>query len=67
MIIGAFSNAALAMAVPYYVGQAFNAITAGQGLEAVGTMALAIIGSQLLRGGLAVDAQLLRRNFRAAH
>ena len=60
MMIGAFSNAALAAAVPYYVGQAFNAITEGQGLELVLSMALAIVGSQLLRAGLQ-----LMRNFSA--
>ncbi len=60
MIIGAFSNAALAMAVPYYVGEAFNDIVQGQGLAAVGSMALAVIGSQLLRGALQ-----LMRNFSA--
>ena len=56
MMIGAFANAALAAAVPYYVGLAFNAITEGQGIEAVVPFAFAIVGSQLLRGGLAVDA-----------
>ncbi len=56
MVAGAFCNAALATAVPYYVGIAFNAITGGQGLAAVLPMAFAIIGSQLLRGGL----QLMR-------
>lgn len=52
MIIGAFSNAALAAAVPYYIGEAFNALTQpdGGGLAFVGTMALAIIGSQFVRG-----------------
>ena len=29
MIIGAFSNAALASAVPYFIGQAFNLVIAG--------------------------------------
>ncbi len=60
MIIGAFSNAALAMAVPYYIGLAFNAITEGQGIDAVVPAALAIIGSQILRGALQ-----LMRNFSA--
>lgn len=56
MIIGAFSNAALASAVPYFIGQAFNAIQAGEGLEAAARAAFAIIASQLLRAGL----QLMR-------
>ncbi|MFQ3566470.1 MAG: ABC transporter ATP-binding protein [Aggregatilineales bacterium] len=60
MIAGAFSNAALATAVPYFVGQAFNAVLEGQDLAAIGLLALAIIASQLLRGGL----QLVR-NFSA--
>lgn len=56
MIFGAFSNAALAAAVPYFIGLAVNAIRAGEGLEAAGSAGLAIIASQLLRAGL----QLLR-------
>jgi ATP-binding cassette subfamily B protein len=60
MIIGAFSNAALASAVPYYIGLAYNALTNGQGIEAVGAMALSIIFSQLLRASLQ-----LMRNFSA--
>ena len=60
MIIGAFSNAALATAVPYYIGLAFNDIIAGQGIEAVTPLVFAIIGSQLLRGALQ-----LMRNFSA--
>src|SRR6185436_14281340 len=58
MIIGAFSNAALAAAVPYFIGQAFNAIIAGSGSDAVVPMVLAVIASQLLRGVLQ-----LGRNF----
>jgi ATP-binding cassette subfamily B protein len=59
MVIGAFSNAALAAVVPALVGQAFNAMTTpGQGLPIVGTMALGIIISQLCRGVLQ-----LMRNF----
>lgn len=60
MIIGAFSNAAFASAIPYYVGQAYNALTNGQGLEAVGALALSIILSQLLRASLQI-----MRNFSA--
>ncbi|MBI5670381.1 MAG: ABC transporter ATP-binding protein [Chloroflexi bacterium] len=52
MVIGAFSNAALAGAVPVFIGQAFNAVIAGQGSEAIISMALAIVASQLLRAGL---------------
>lgn len=54
MVIGAFSNAALAAAIPYYIGQSFNALTEpdGRGLEFVGLMALAVIGSQITRGVL---------------
>ncbi len=60
MVFGAFSNAALAVAVPNFVGGAFNALNAGEGLVAVGQFALAIVASQLLRAGL----QLVR-NFSA--
>lgn len=60
MIAGAFSNAALATVVPYFVGQAFNAVLEERELAAVGLLALAIIASQLLRGGLQ-----LMRNFSA--
>ncbi|MEP7291471.1 MAG: ABC transporter ATP-binding protein [Chloroflexota bacterium] len=60
MIIGAFSNAALATAVPYYVGLAFNSITQGQSLDAVRDMSFAIVASQLLRACLQ-----LMRNFSA--
>ena len=60
MIIGAFSNAALATAVPYYIGLAFNAIIAGQAIDAVVPFVLAIVGSQCLRGALQ-----LMRNFSA--
>ncbi len=60
MMIGAFSNAALAAAVPYYVGLAFDAVTEGQAIEALVPFALAIVGSQLLRAGLQ-----LMRNFSA--
>ncbi len=56
MVFGAFSNAALAAAVPYFIGLAFDAINNGQDMAVVGRMALAVIGSQALRGGL----QLIR-------
>jgi ATP-binding cassette subfamily B protein len=54
MIFGAFSNAALAAAVPYFVGVAFNAVINGEPFSAVGNAALAIILSQILRGGLQI-------------
>lgn len=60
MVFGAFCNAALAVAVPTFVGRAFDALNAGEGLAAVGSFSLAIIGSQLLRAGLQ-----LMRNFSA--
>lgn len=51
LMIGAFSNAALAAVVPYFIGQSFNALVDpdGRGLAFVGVMALAIVGSQVLR------------------
>jgi ATP-binding cassette subfamily B protein len=58
MVIGAFSNAALASATPYLAGEAVNAIIERNDLQFVGWMALAIVGSQLLRGALQ-----LMRNF----
>lgn len=59
MIIGAFSNAALASIVPILLGRAFEAL--GQSnLQMVGLLALAIIASQLIRGALQ-----LMRNFSA--
>jgi ATP-binding cassette subfamily B protein len=62
MMFGAFSNAALATAVPYFIGQAFNTLQGGEpdALGVVGNMAIAIVLSQLLRAGL----QLVR-NFSA--
>ncbi len=58
MVIGAFSNAALASAVPYFIGQALNAISERQDMEVAINMGLAIIASQLLRAVLQ-----LMRNF----
>jgi ATP-binding cassette, subfamily B, bacterial len=62
MMFGAFANASLASTVPYFVGQAFSALQGrGEGYVAVvGTMALAIIASQLLRAILQI-----MRNFSA--
>jgi ATP-binding cassette, subfamily B, bacterial len=58
LVLGAFSNAMLAAAIPYFVGESFNAIAQpdGGGLAAVGNAVLALIASQVLRAGL----QLLR-------
>jgi ATP-binding cassette subfamily B protein len=56
MIIGAFSNAALASAVPYLIGAAVNAIIERRDLQYVGWIAVAVIISQLVRGAL----QLIR-------
>lgn len=58
MVIGAFSNAALAAAVPYFIGLAFNAVIAGSTIDGIVGFVLAIIASQLLRGVLQ-----LGRNF----
>jgi ATP-binding cassette subfamily B protein len=56
MVFGAFSNAALAAAIPYFIGIAFNAILNGDDFAIVGQVTLAVIGSQVLRAGL----QLIR-------
>jgi ATP-binding cassette subfamily B protein len=59
VLFGALSNAALAAAVPVLIGQAFDGVTAKPAdLRAVGTAALLVAGSQLLRGVLQ-----LMRNF----
>lgn len=60
LMIGAFSNAALAAAVPYFLGQGFEAVIRDNDLDFVVLMALAVIGSQALRAVL----QLIR-NFSA--
>jgi ATP-binding cassette subfamily B protein len=60
LTFGAFSNAALASVLPYLIGQAYSAITGNQDMKRVGTLTLAIVGSQLLRGVLQ-----LMRNFSA--
>jgi len=52
MIIGAFSNAALASVVPVLVGYAVDAIIADEDLAYVRWIVLVIIGSQLVRGAL---------------
>ena len=59
MLFGAFSNAALAAVVPIFVGRAFDAVAASPpDLTGVGTAAVVVAGSQLLRGVLQ-----LTRNF----
>jgi ATP-binding cassette subfamily B protein len=61
VFFGAFSNAALAAAVPVLVGRAFDAVTASPpDLGGLGTAAALIAVSQVVRGGL----QLVR-NFSA--
>jgi ATP-binding cassette subfamily B protein len=72
MIIGAFSNAALASAVPYFIGQSFNIVIASGQLVDVVPMVLGVLGSQLLRGLLQlvrnfsseIFAQRIERNVR---
>lgn len=58
MIIGAFSNAALAAAVPYYLGVAFNAVIAGNQRDVIIDATIGVIVSQFVRGCLQ-----LMRNF----
>ncbi len=58
MLIGAFSNAALASAIPYYIGVAVDGMIQRRDLRLAGMMALAIIGSQTVRAALQ-----LMRNF----
>jgi ATP-binding cassette, subfamily B, bacterial len=61
MLIGAFSNAALAAAVPILIGRAFNAILqAPPDINQLGEIALWVAASQILRGALQ-----LTRNFGA--
>ncbi|MFN8528178.1 MAG: ABC transporter ATP-binding protein [Anaerolineae bacterium] len=58
MVIGAFSNAALAAAVPYFIGRAYAIIQSGQPLESIIPISVAIVASQGLRAGL----QLMRNS-----
>ncbi len=60
MVFGAFSNAALASALPYLIGQAFNAIISSNDLRRVGVITLWIVVSQTVRGALQ-----LARNYAA--
>lgn len=52
LVVGAASNAALAAAVPAFMGRAFNAMTEAEGydLDYVALMGVAIIASQTVRG-----------------
>ncbi|NJL93348.1 MAG: ABC transporter ATP-binding protein [Anaerolineae bacterium] len=50
MVLGSLVNAALASAVPIFMGLAFDHVLGGGGLEYVGWMGLAIIATQLARG-----------------
>lgn len=56
LFIGAFSNAALAVPIPYYVGQAFNAIIDGNQWDVVIWACVGILISQVVRAVL----QLMR-------
>ena len=58
MILGGFSNAALAAAVPYFIGVAFNAVIAGNQPDIIVRATIGVILSQFLRGCLQ-----LMRNF----
>ena len=53
MVLGALGNAAFAAVVPMYIGKAFNAVLAQPPqVKALATVALLIVGSQILRGVL---------------
>ncbi len=58
MIVGGFSNAALAAAVPYFIGVAFNAVIAGNQPDVIVHATIGVILSQFFRGVLQ-----LMRNF----
>ncbi len=58
MVVGAFSNAAFAAAVPYFIGVAFNAVIAGNQQDVIVYATLGVLISQFLRGCLQ-----LMRNF----
>ncbi|MBE2182824.1 MAG: ABC transporter ATP-binding protein [Anaerolineae bacterium] len=60
MLVGAFANAAFAGLVFVFIGEAFNALNAGEGLDAIVKFGLAIIASQGLRAALQIT-----RNFSA--
>ncbi|NDJ51705.1 MAG: ABC transporter ATP-binding protein, partial [Chloroflexi bacterium] len=72
MVFGAVGNASLASSVPYFIGEAFNAIVDGQNLRFAAFMGLAIVGAQALRGmiqflrnyGAQIFAQRIERDVR---
>jgi len=73
MFIGAIGNAVLAAAVPIYIGQAFNLMIASSpAIDALLTIVLLIVGSQVLRGilqfgrnfGAELIGQRVERNIR---
>jgi ATP-binding cassette subfamily B protein len=52
MIVGAFSNAALASLLPFLTGRAVNVIIDSQDIQRVVTLTIILVVSQLVRGGL---------------
>lgn len=60
MIFGAFSNAALASVAPVFIGIAVDAVAQSGDLATAGWMAVAIVASQLIRGGV-----MFARNYAA--
>ena len=62
MILGGFSNAAFAAAVPYFIGVAFNAVIAGNQQDVIIHATLGVVISQFMRGCLQ-----LMRNFCAPY
>jgi ATP-binding cassette subfamily B protein len=52
MVVGAFSNAALASVVPFLTGAAVNIIVGGSDLHRVTWLAVILVISQVVRGGL---------------
>ncbi len=58
IIVGAFGNGMGAGLVPMFIGRGFDIVTKKEGAVALGTTALLLIGSQLVRGVL-----MLMRNF----
>jgi ATP-binding cassette subfamily B protein len=56
LLVGAFSNAALAVPIPYYVGEAFNAIINGNQWDVIIWACVGILISQVVRAVL----QLMR-------
>lgn len=63
MIVGAFSNAALAVAVPYYAGVSLNAVIAGNQPDVILNATLGLILSQFIRGCLQLMRNLCAETF----